>query len=237
MIIEEKDFREAVRRVVRSVIVIVALSVMKNVVASLNVAGGDFAGVSFSVWVALVISLVIVALLFTLYQPVKAIITFYLAVLVKVGKMPERDKYLNNLIAVAGNLTLLIFLLSIYSYLEPVIVLCNAAFLQFSALVTSLNVVVLLAVIGILLVLWKNAQPLVDLLTGKITDTVSTLSSNIAFVNCPAYNAKNDLDAAFCASCGGKMVPPTVSKNSCPQCAAENAPTAKFCYKCGTAIR
>jgi len=241
MIIEEKAFKESLRNTIKGVIVIVALLFLKAIVSSFLQTGVEFAGMTLYAWFEFAIVLVIVSFIFKLYKPVKAIVTFYLAALVKVGKIPKRDQYLVNLIAVADNMTLLIFMLIIYRCLLPVFLECNSAFLHFGALATILNVIILLASVGILLVLWKNARPVVDLLTGHITDTVSTLSSGFAYVDCPACGTKNDRDALFCVSCGGKLgqpvdVAPTVT-NCCPQCATVNATAARFCCKCGTALQ
>ena len=241
MIMEEKAFKESLQNTVKGIIVIVALLFLKAIVSSFLQAGVSFAGMSLGEWIELAISLVIVGFVFKLYQPVKAIVTFYLAALVKIGKVPKRDQFLVNLIAVAENLTLLIFMLIIYRCLLPVFLECNSAFLHFGALAMILNVVILFASVGILLVLWKNARPVVDFLTGHITDTVSNLSSGIAYVNCPACGTKNDRDALFCVSCGAKMgqtvdVAPA-NTGCCPQCAAVNPSSAKFCQKCGTALQ
>ncbi len=240
MIIDEKAFRETVRSLVKGVIVIVALSILKFIAGSLPGTDVMLGNMPLNSWISIVVSLVIVGFLVKLYQPVKTVVAFYLTAFVKVGKLAGRDKYIGNVTAVAENTTLLIFLLSIYAYLQPVILRCNHAFIHFNALTTILNIVVLIAAIGVLLVLWKNAQPLVDLFSGHISDKVSTLSSSIVYADCPACGTKNDRDALFCASCGGKMESAAATgpsnKYSCPECAAENPPGAKFCCKCGSSI-
>ena len=202
MVIEEKDFRETLQRALKGILVIVALMILKGVVGFLLRVDDRFGGLTPGAWIEVVFSLVIVGFAIKLYQPVKTIVTFYLAALVKVGKLPGRDKYLGNLVAAAGNLTLLVFVLSIYAYILPTILQCNEAFLHFRALMTLLNIMILLGAIGILFMLWKNAQPLIDLLTGHITDKVSNFSSGKASAKCPSCKAKNDQEAAFCIICG-----------------------------------
>jgi len=240
MIIDEKAFRETVRSLVKGVIVIVALSILKSIAGSLPGTDVRLGSMPLNSWISIVLSLVIVGFLIKLFHPVKTVVAFYLTAFVKVGKLAGRDKYIGNITAVAANTTLLAFLLSIYAYLQPVILLCNYTFIHINALTTILNIIVLLASIGILLILWKNALPLVDLFSGHISDKVSTLSSSIAYVDCPACGTKNDRDALFCASCGGKMETASSAgpsnKHSCPKCAAENPPGAKFCCKCGSSI-
>jgi hypothetical protein len=241
MIIDERTFKESLQTAIKGVVGIVALLILKSIISSFLQTGVEFAGMALDAWIEVAIALVVVGFVFKLYAPVKTIVIFYLAALVKVGKVPKRDQYLGNLIAVAENVTLLVFMLIIYRCLMPVVFECNSAFLHFRALTTILNVVILLASVGILLVLWKNARPVVDLLTGHITDTVSTLSSGFAYVNCPACSTKNDRDALFCVSCGGKMGQPAAAApdvaSCCPQCATANAAAAKFCYKCGAALQ
>lgn len=238
MIIEEAAFREALRRVVKGLVVIVALTILSAVVGSFHDVGVSFRGQPLTAWIAVVISLIVAGFLLTLYRPVATVVTFYLTVVAKVGKLPGRDQYLGNLAAVAANLTFLAFFVAIYEYLLPVIEQCNLAFLHVKSLTTILNVLALLAVIAILLVLWKNANPVIDLLTGHISDKVSTVSSGLAYVNCPACQARNDRDAAFCVSCGAdlknKAAAAPLPTTGCPRCAADNPPSAKFCHKCGS---
>ena len=211
MLIAEKDFREAVRRVVKGVISIVALIVLEDVACSFLKTYSYFLGMSIKRWIEVVITLVIVGLAIKLYQSIKTILTFRLTAFVKVGRLAGRDKYLGNLVAATENLTLLVYVVFLYLCLLPRIAECNYAFMHFESLITILNMSIGLAAIGLLFVLWKNAQPLLDLLTGQITDKVSTLSTGNASVDCPACQTKNDRDAVRCISCGGAMPPQTVA--------------------------
>lgn len=243
MMVEEMDFRSAIKQVVQTVIVIVALSVLKAIICSFLPDDVVFRSLSLGTWVDMVVTFVIVGLIIKIYRPIETIATFYLSAFIKVGKLPGREKYLGNLIVIAEKLTLLIFVSSIYSYLRPFIQVCNQAFLRVSMLSTLLDVCVVIAAVGILLLIWKQARPLVELLTGHITNTVSNLSNSIVYVACPACGANNDRDAAFCASCGAKMAQPAAptaaqASNSkfCSQCGTENPPSGKFCFKCGTPL-
>ena len=205
MIIEKKAFTEAMRRVVKGVVAIVGLIVLKAVGLSFLRVNSYFAGMTFHSWIEVVIALIIVGLEIKRYQAVKTVVTFRLTTWVRVGRIPGRENYLGNLVAVAGNLTLLIYVVPLYMYLLPRITECNYAFMHFGSLTTMLNVSVCIAVVGVLFVLWKDAQVLIDLLTGDITDKVAPLSSDIAYVDCPACGTKNNRDAVFCLSCGGVM--------------------------------
>ncbi len=241
MIIDERDLRETLNRVVKGVIVIVALSVMRAVAASFLRPSASYGSMTLNSWTRIIISLVIVAFVIKLYSPVKALAAFYLSAFAKASKMPGRDKHLNHLLVVGERVVLLVFLVIIYQCLLPIIIQLNVSFFRFSDLTVFLNVAILVAVIGVLVWIWKDAQPLVELLTGRFTDKVSTLSSGLAYVSCAACGAKNDRDAMFCVSCGSKMgqqtaAPEPVNKAvCCSQCGAENAPAAKFCCKCGAA--
>jgi len=205
MMIEEKDFRESLQRLLKGAFAVVALVVLKTVVGFFLNADDRFLGMTPGAWVDVVLSLVIVGFAATLYQPVKTVVAFYLAALVKAGKLPGWDKHLDNLVAAAGNLTLLVFVLFGYLYVLPVIKQINYAFLHFGFLTTALNVIVLFGAMGILFMLWKNVEPFIDLLTGLITDKVSALSSRIAYVDCPACNTRNNRDSGFCVSCGATL--------------------------------
>jgi ribosomal protein L40E len=238
-LVSDKEFRESVGSVIKGLIVIVALSILQSVTCSLLNISTEFWGINLSGWIRIVISTIILGVVVGRYKPLKTIVTFYLIAFVKVGKMPGREKYLEDLIALAGSITLLVFIISIYGYAQPIVSMLNAELIQFGPLNMIINIVVILIVVGILLAVWKRVHPLIDDLTGHITDKVSTLSSFIAYSTCPRCNAKNDHDAAFCIACGAGMqsAEPVVSGGgTCPQCACTNSPESKFCQKCGSPL-
>ena len=152
-------------------------------------------------YINLVISLAILVTLLKIFNPLKAIITFYLATLVKVGKVPGREQYLDHLIAVGDKLTILIYLVVLYPYFAPIILKVNYAFLGFNELKTFLAIGGVIFGLYILVMLWINAQPLIEIFTGKLADKVASASTNIAYIACPFCGTKNDLDAGFCVSC------------------------------------
>ncbi len=49
-------------------------------------------------------------------------------------------------------------------------------------------------------------------------------------VKCPACQADNDADAAFCKSCGAPLA------RACPRCGERNDPDARFCDHCGNKL-
>lgn len=206
MIIDAQEFREALHRAVKGGIGLAAVIVLKCIIGFFWKRSSHWESLRLSDWVQMLLTLVLVGFLIRLYQPVKALVAFYLAALVKAGKLPGRDKYLGNFLAVAQRLTLLLFAVVVYGFLLPVISQGNDSFLHFRYLITIFNVCAFLAVAGILFLLWKeDGRLLFDLLTGHITDRVSTLSSNLAYATCPACHDQNDLDADFCISCGIPM--------------------------------
>lgn len=227
---EEIHFRRAVSTGVKGIIIILAL-------LFLQVATCVIFHMRRSSWVEFAISLVIVGFLIRLYWPIKSIVTFYLAAWMKMRKGPEPDNHIGNIVAATENVMLLVLVLCIYLYLIPA--------LPFRTLSTVFNVMFILVAIGILFLVWKSAQPLIDLLTGHITDTVATLSCGLVSIDCPACKATNDQNATFCISCGAAIerkspetpIPtPPISKGRCPKCSAENPPAAKFCHQCGNSL-
>jgi hypothetical protein len=234
-------FREAMKKVVGGAIGIAALLMLQGILGSCLKADGYHGGMTLSDWVKLGISLAVAGMGVRLYRPVKTLVTFYLTALYKLSNKEGGNTYLGNLAAACGKLTMLVFVVLCYVYLLPQVTQLNRTCLHFRSLTSILSVIVLLVTVGILVMLWKNAQPLIDHLTGHITTKVSTLSSAIAYVDCPACKTKNDRDAAFCISCGGAMmrqasISVSSKTNVCAQCAAENQPGSKFCYMCGSAL-
>lgn len=251
MVVEERDFRLALRNLFKGVIVLVGVNILRAIACW--ILGDDirFLGMTLSAWVGVVFSFVIVGFLVRLYEPIRNVVSFLLLAFVKAGKVPGAEKYRESIVALGEKLTLLVLLLSVYGYLLPVLTRCNSALFRFSHLTTVLNLAVLCAVAGILVMLWRRAHPLIDLLTGHFTDKVSALSSRIAYVACPACGDKNDRDAQFCVACGaslrpqavvepaGAMSPPCAAdapcaSRSCSQCGADNPAASKFCFKCGS---
>lgn len=240
MIAEEDVFPSALRSVVRGSIVVLALNILKAIVCALLGSDIRFGGMTLSDWVELGISVAVASVVLKLYWPVKTLATYYLKAFVKTGRIPGGERCLPSLSAIGESLTQLVFLLIIYRCFLPVILQCNDAFFHFRDPARFLNVAVVLAAAGVLFLLWKNAHPLVDLLTGHITDKVTVLSSGAVSASCPSCSAKNVRGSLYCVSCGTRMEEQAAEapacKNNCPQCAAENVPSAKFCSRCGTPL-
>lgn len=219
ILVNESCFREAVRIAVKRGVVIVALAVAWGVLSFLPL-HGCVGGITVGDWVATVIMLGIAGTAIMAFRSVKTIVTFSFASLLNVGRSPDRDTFAGNLVGAAATLTLAAYVVSLSVCLMPYITLVCDAFMRISFLTTCLNVSLCLAVVGILFVFWKDAQPLVDLLTGSITDRVSPVSDDSASVFCPACRARNDRNAAFCISCGGAMKAATlvmpISRNATP---------------------
>jgi hypothetical protein len=223
----------------KGVISIAALLLLQVIVGAVLKERGSPGEMTLTDWVRIGVSLAVAVCAMGLYWPVKTIVTFYLAASVKARKGPEGERYRGKLVAAAGNVTLLVFVVAIYASLLPTVSQCSAMFASGGILAKALHALVFLGVIGILFALWRNVQPWVDHVTGRITDKVSTLSSDLAYVHCPACQAKNVRDTAFCVACGGALKQKEAAaagKNSCPQCSLENMPGAKFCRQCGTPL-
>jgi hypothetical protein len=233
-------FRESVRSVVRAVIFVLALLIAQGIVLWIFKPHGYLGRMQTRKWIELVVSLVVVGTSIRLYAPVDRIIRYYVTAFARSPRLRGGEPYLGNLLGTAGNVTVLVYILVIYSCLMPRIVECNSAFIHSRSLLRVLNVAVFLGVGGMLVMLWRNAQPLVEWFTGGITDRVSTLS-NVPAGKCPACNSTNDDGTAFCIFCGADMkqtqaVPPPAKGRTCPKCATESDSASNFCHNCGSAL-
>jgi hypothetical protein len=236
---EVEDIKKAIHDVVRGSIVLVALSILKAVVCSLLRTRIMFLGMTLNEWGSGIISLCMVWFAGMLFQPVKAIVAFYVAAFVRAGKIPGGERCLGNLVAVSGKGVLLVFFLFLYRCVLPLIVQFSSAVMHGRDLTALLNVLVLLAVVGLLFLMWRDVSPVVDYLSGHITDKVTGLSGAVASAECPSCKTRNDCGAAFCFCCGTPMPQQAAElapKDACPRCAADNPPSSKFCYQCGAPL-
>ena len=202
MLIEEKVFREALRKALQGLAAIVALVVL-NSITSFFKFSAHFFDLTLNQWIETLITLAIVGLAIKFYRPVNTVLTYYLILLLKVGKLPGRDQYLGNIVAAAFKLTLLIYIMSVFKCLLPLFAQFRS--MRYSSTPMLLNMSIGTAALGIGFALWKDAQPLIDLLTGNITNKVSAAPPRTASVECPACKTANDQHAAFCISCGGPI--------------------------------
>lgn len=240
MINAERDLRETLNRVVRGGVIIVGLLVVRAVASSFLESTMTHGGLSVGLWTRTLISSVIIAVAIQMYAPVKALVAFYLTAFIKARKAQGSDRHLRQLTSLGDRVVFLVFGLVIYQWLTPIIFQLNFAFLHIWNLSSLLNLAVLVAVVVLLYRMWGDAQPLINGLTGKVTDSVSSPASGPVSVPCPSCGAENDRDAVFCVACGSKRSPaapsaPAASSSSfCAQCAAANLPSAKFCCQCGS---
>jgi hypothetical protein len=241
MLVEENEFRQSLQVVIKGILTIFGLWLLRALVSGFLGETPVLGNLSVSTIFCSVISVSIAGVLIRLYSPARNMATYYLEVMVQSGKMPGDDKHLEHLIAVAGKITALIFLSMVYECLLPVIVAINESFIHFNILVTVLNVIIGIIVVGMLIMTWRQAQPIFDDVSGHIADNVARMSTGTPYKHCPSCKARNDKDVKFCTSCGTKMEPERAVRASpnkilCAKCETVNMPYAKFCYQCGNTL-
>jgi ribosomal protein L40E len=239
MLIDEKTFRESFRIMVRGILIVIVLSLFKSITEYLP--GGDYVlgKFRFSTYITMLLNIAIVGMLIRMYSSVTTVVTFYLSAFVKVGKIPGRDKLMDHIIAISNHIVLLIYLIVLYEYLTPMIVDINNAYLDWRKLKMVIDIGSVLFGVYILVMLWKDGQPVVEIITGGITDKVTGATAKVAYAACPKCGSNNDPDAEFCGSCGTKMSSvSSVQSNmvNCSKCGTANPATSKFCQKCGNQV-
>lgn len=239
MLVDEKTFRDAFRTVVRGIIIVVVLSLFKSITEYLP--GGDYVlgKFRFSVYITMLLDLAIVVILVRMYTSVKTVVTFYLSAFMKVGKIPGRDKLMDHIIAISQHLVLLMYLIVMYEYLTPVAMDINNAYLEWRKLKMIIDIGSVLFGVYILMMLWKDGQPVVEMITGGITDKVTGATAKATYVACSKCGSNNDPDAEFCGSCGTKLSSVSAGESqmiNCSTCGTVNPQTAKFCQKCGNKV-
>ncbi|MGE0225061.1 MAG: zinc ribbon domain-containing protein [Acetobacteraceae bacterium] len=237
--IDESVFRASFRAVVRGVFIIIVLSLFKSLTEHIPGAETAFGKLRFSDYLDILLTLGVVAILVRIFVPLKQVIAFYLSMLMKVGKIPGRDMLLGRIIALSQLLVLFVYLVVLYQYLMPVILQLNNAFLDWDKLKMILDIGSVLFGVYILVMLWREGDPVIEVITGGITDKVAGSSVKAAYRDCAKCGARNDLDAEFCTGCGTSMNQSAGGSGiaSCPRCSATSPAGARFCQKCGMALQ
>jgi len=237
MTMDEKSFRDALSNVIRGAILLVVLTIIRALawklpgldmrIGTLNVGG----------YVYLVISGVIIAVLLKMFAPLRALVGYYLAAAAKIGKIPGRDRYLAHVIPLSKTIVLFVYVLLIYKYFAPVLFIVNEAFLEIDGLYKAFGIAGVVLGLWCLVQMWLQASPLIDLFTGKLTETTAGATLQLVTAACPKCGKKNDTETKFCIECGASMAPPPPpAPATCAQCNAVVAAGTKFCGSCGAAI-
>jgi ribosomal protein L40E len=240
MMIDENTFRASFRAVVRGIIIIVVLSLFKALTEHIPGAETTLGKLRFSDYLDILLTLGIVGILVRIFVPLKQVIAFYLSMFMKVGKVPGREKLLDRIIALSQLLVLFVYLVVLYEYLMPVILQLNDAFLDWKKLKMVLDIGSVLFGVYLLAMLWREGDPVIEVITGGITDKVAGSSVKAAYRDCAKCGARNDLDAEFCTGCGSGLVsipPAGMQSLSCSRCGTANPASARFCQKCGGALQ
>lgn len=237
----EQDFREALHVFIKGFLTILLLCVLKGIAGYLPETR-IVRDLTLPALVQAALSVVALCLILRLYKPTGIIAAFYIEKLSERGTLPGGEAYLHHLKEVVNTIVLLVFCIAVYESALPVVAAVNDSLLRLGRLIQTINVVFAVFVIGILVLIWRKSQPLVDGVTGHIADNVARASTGKEIgVSCPSCKAENKKDAKFCVSCGRKMKddqPTAVKSNKlvCQKCATVSMPYAHYCYNCGTGL-
>lgn len=160
-------------------------------------------------WLALLIKGFITGIGISLYKPIALLVAAPVAAFVQSDERPGWHSCCGNFVAVARNLTLFACFGILCLFLLPTLATFNDQVLHARWLTSILWVCVALAVIGILVTIWVNTLPIIDLLSDKITDTLVPVPppppSLRAVRVCPQCQAPSGNDSRFCADCGTSL--------------------------------
>jgi len=83
-------------------------------------------------------------------------------------------------------------------------------------------------------ILYRNADNIIDLVSGGVTEKIMGPDEII----CQECNAANVSTAKFCVNCGAEIILPKEEPTGaiCQECGVENELAAKFCFQCGSKI-
>ncbi len=237
---DEKQFRNALSAVIRGAILLVVLTIIRALASKLP--GLDTMIFRLNAWgyIYLAISVVIIVVLVQMFSPLKALVGYYLAAAAKIGKVPGREKYLAHVVPLSGTIVFFVYILVVYKYLFPVAVILNEWMIHWREMERALGIAAVVLGIAALVKMWLQASPLIDLFTGKLTETTADATIKLVSVACPACGTQNDRDRKFCASCGASLAAQAVAADlaarACAKCGAQNPTAAKFCGECGQVV-
>lgn len=237
MTMDEKAFRDALSNVIRGVILLVALTIIRALAKKLP--GLDEMVGPLNIWgyIYVAISLLIVGILLRMFAPLKALVGYYLSAAAKIGKIPGRERYLAHVVPLSGTIVVFVYVLLLYKYLAPAIFIVNMAFLDWRSLDKTFAIASVVIGLACLVQMWLQASPLIDLFTGKLTETTAGATLQLVTAACPKCGKKNDSETKFCIECGASMAPPPPpAPATCAQCRAVLAAGTRFCGNCGAAV-
>lgn len=235
--------RPALIRLIRGIILVLALAFLLWILC-LILRGRSYVGeMSAKDWAKLILCLGIAGAAATCYPPLRTLAGLVVLTATKSRKPPLAASTVASLTAVAHTILQLGFFVVLYLFLLPQLANFNLEFLHRSGLTTAMNVVATLAAFGILFLLWRRAQPLIDLLLAHITRKVP--GEPVAAPSAPPL-------PSTAATTGPPAVPPVLSEReapaldppplpsatppACPQCGNARPQGAKFCPVCGCAL-
>ncbi len=237
MTMDEKSFREALSNVIRGAILLVVLTIIRALARKLP--GLDEMIGPLNVWgyIYVAISILIVGILLKMFAPLKALVGYYLAAAAKIGKIAGRERYLQHVVPLSGTIVVFVYILLLYKYLGPAIFIVNAAFIHWRSFDKAFSITSVVLGLGCLVQMWIQASPLIDLFTGKLTETTAGATLQLVTAACPKCGKKNDTETKFCIECGASMAPPPPpAPATCAQCGVALTAGTKFCGSCGSAV-
>ncbi|MBM4154682.1 MAG: hypothetical protein FJ221_06590 [Lentisphaerae bacterium] len=203
-----QEYRDAVQRLVKCAVGIVALFVLQWILG-LFVKSRGYRGVMMAGdWIHLAVAIAVAVLAVRAHRPVRTLAVFHALSARGLRRWLGGEAWMGDLATAIGHAVLLLLAGGLYAFLLPHVAHFNEAVLHFPTLTTILSVAVLLAALGVLLMLWKSLQPAIDHLTARLAEKVSVAAGAVDPVRCPACYAANDPAAAVCAFCGAAMQAP-----------------------------
>lgn len=254
MSITKDNYKQAIHSCLKPIIIVIILSILRgfaNILPGSSQRLGDFFLGDF---VVMGIIVAVSYYVFKIYKPVKTILSYWIVNVFKSSKLGETSENKERLILVADKVNLAIYLLFTYYYLIPFVKGATSYFIGFDydTLSTLFDVVMVLAVLFIIISLWRISLPLIDHLSGSLSERVTKATDSIDFgddksvqdkenIYCPSCNKINQLGTKFCIFCGtsiSRLASESTKKPGiCPNCNTQNSPSAKYCNECGSNIK
>jgi hypothetical protein len=234
MTLDDRSLRDALSNVIRGAILLVVLTIIRALAFKLPGVDAMLGPLNAGGYIYVAISAVIIGVLVKMFEPLRKLVGYYLANAAKVGKIPGRERFMPQVVALSGTVVIFVYILAIYKYLGPVLVILNEAFFHWRGMYKVVGLTTVAIGLVVLVRMWMQASPLIDLLTGKLTETTASATAQIVNVTCPSCRAANDRDAKFCLSCGTSLTAPPPA-GACAKCGSPLIAAAKFCGNCGAA--
>jgi hypothetical protein len=202
--VDNRSYSESFGAVVKAAMLIIVLFILKAVARSLPGTDTEVGPLAVSEYIRWIVSIGILVVLLGVSGKLKVVVSNFISKIISQKILAKSEKAAASPDRIAGSIVALVYLIIIYAVFLPVLSEINYQFIGFDEFETIVKWAALVFGLYMLVMLWKNAQPLIDVTAAQITTRV-TGQSHESTVACRICDVQNEVSAKFCKACGKAM--------------------------------